>query len=71
MIFRSKKVDILAKIWRTPELRVLVLSNPEENVLMACKFAGAGAGPSTSDSLCYMFDFIEQTCVLCSSYVPS
>lgn len=32
------------KKWGKPELTVLVRSNPEESVLLACK-AGGGAGP--------------------------
>jgi hypothetical protein len=40
----DKKGRTDKKLWRKPELIVLVRSNPEETVLTVCKNAGA-AGP--------------------------
>ncbi len=38
------------KVWKTPELIVLVRNKPEEAVLQGCK--GLSLGPYASDSFC-------------------
>jgi hypothetical protein len=39
------------KVWVSPELIVLMRSNPEESVLFVCK-AGASAGPASGFAIC-------------------
>ena len=40
------------KVWRNPELIVLVRSEPEEDVLVACKRSDGGNGPSNKNNAC-------------------
>lgn len=42
------------KAWKTPELIILVRSNPEEAVLAACKGSQVSSGPSYTDLQCNM-----------------
>jgi hypothetical protein len=55
------------KVWVSPELIVLVRSNPEEAVLFACK-AGAVGGPASGFSICAAS---LPSCTGCSSEVGS
>jgi hypothetical protein len=57
----------MKKIWKKPELVVLVRSRPEESVLEHCK-SGATAGPYTEHaSVCFVIRTDPQpNCLFCS-----
>ena len=60
------------KVWKRPEMTVLVRSKPEEAVLIACK-AGTfttSIDPNTSFSGCY-FDVPVAGCQICTDIVSS
>jgi hypothetical protein len=42
------------KKWETPKLIVLYKARPEENVLLVCKTAGAGAGQYAAACVSYI-----------------
>ena len=61
-------MDVQIKNWTTPELIVLVRSNPEESVLTVCK--GGGLAPSFlgHDAMCHS----SMDCTTwCSAQAPS
>jgi hypothetical protein len=44
------------KMWRKPELIVLVRNKPEEAVLTSCKTDGQGGGPQDTVTTCHYTD---------------
>ena len=57
------------KVWRTPELIVLVRSKPEEAVLAACKAWLTTSGPFATQVWC-VYD-TGAGCGACNSDAPS
>jgi hypothetical protein len=57
------------KEWTSPELTVLVRSNPEEAVLTGCKTYGVPTGPGMKWRTCD--NVINDYCFLCEENVPS
>jgi hypothetical protein len=56
------------KAWLTPELIVLVRSNPEESVLFVCK-GGATGGPVGGFGICS--DYLMPACASCNGNATS
>ncbi len=57
------------KNWIVPELLVLVRSDPQEAVLVACKTYFAPAGPNNGLGSCATFT--PESCPLCDGIVTS
>ena len=51
MVLYITKENTMKKEWKTPELIILVRSNPEESVLVTCKRGGT-EGPNTGRNNC-------------------